>query len=100
MRYIADFLGPSGFGTYEVDWSESVPRFERVSELRSSPSWTAQLFHPVERPLPGDSPVRSIEIGYPGRDSWLYGPDWWVLTFFVVSMAAAMILAPVFKVRF
>ncbi|MCO5297430.1 MAG: amidohydrolase family protein [Fimbriimonadaceae bacterium] len=31
MKYIADFLGPSGFGTYEVDWSTSVPSFERVS---------------------------------------------------------------------
>lgn len=31
MRYIADFLGPSGFGTYEVDWSAPEPTFERVS---------------------------------------------------------------------
>jgi len=75
-------------------------RFERVSAVRPFRSWTAQMFHPVERPLPGDSPVRSIEVGYAGRDSWLYGADWWVLTFFVVSMAAAVVLAPVFKVRF
>lgn len=32
MKYVADFLGPSGFGTYEVDWSDEVPAFRRVSK--------------------------------------------------------------------
>jgi len=74
--------------------------FDRVSPFRSQRSWTTQLLYPAERPLPGDSSVQSIEIEYAGRDSWVYGADIWVLTFFVISMAAALICAPMFKVRF
>jgi len=74
--------------------------FERVSALRPNARWTDQLFHPVERRLVDVSPVRSIEILYPNVDSWVYGADYWVLTFFIVSMVVALILAPVFKVRF
>jgi len=74
--------------------------FERVSALRPSARWTDQLFHPVERRLTADSKVRSIEILYPSVDSWVYGADYWVVTFFVVSMVAALLLAPAFKVRF
>ena len=74
--------------------------FERVSVLRPSGRWTKQLFHPVERRLAAESKVRSIEILYPSVDSWVRGADYWVVTFFIVSMVAALILAPVFKVRF
>jgi len=74
--------------------------FERVSALRPNGRWTEQLFHPVERRLAAVSKVRSIEILYPSVDSWVRGADYWVVTFFVVSMVAALILAPVFKVRF
>lgn len=74
--------------------------FERVSALRPSASWTDQLFHPVERRLAAESKVRSIEILYPSVDSWVHGADYWVVTFFIVSMVVALIFAPVFKVRF
>jgi hypothetical protein len=74
--------------------------FERVSALRPNARWTDQLFHPIERRLAAGSPVRSIEILYPNVDSWVRGADYWVVTFFIVSMIAALILAPVFKVRF
>jgi len=74
--------------------------FERVSALRASASWTDQLFHPVERRLAAPSRVRSIEILYPSVDSWVHGADYWVVTFFMVSMVVALIFAPVFKVRF
>lgn len=74
--------------------------FQRVSAARVGPDWTAQLFHPAERRLPGDGPIRSIEIAYPGVDSWIYGANWWVLYFFVISMAVALLLKPLFRVRF
>lgn len=74
--------------------------FERVSVIRPSGRWTDQLFHPVERRLAAATMVRSIEIVYPGVDSWVYGEDYWVVTFFIVSMVVALILAPIFKVRF
>lgn len=72
---------------------------QRVSAERTGPRWTAQLFHPTERLLPADSPVRSIEILYGGVDSRVYGAGWWILTFFAISMLAALVLVPVFKVR-
>lgn len=73
---------------------------ERVSALRPGHDWMSQLIHPVERPLPTASPVESIEILYPPLESRLYGTDYWLLTFFVVSMIVALILSPVFKVKF
>ncbi len=74
--------------------------FERVSAERPGRRWTAQILHPAERILPADSPVESIEILYPGVDSWIYGTNYWILYFFVVSMATALILKPLFKVNF
>lgn len=72
----------------------------RVSPLRPSRHWTDQLFYPVEARLPVDSGVRSLGIVYPNSHSWFCGADYWVVTFFVVSMIAALILAPRFRVRF
>ncbi len=74
--------------------------FERVSAVRPGGRWTEQLFHPVERRLATKSAVRSIEIVYPNVQSWVYGADYWVVTFFIVSMIVALILAPRFRVRF
>ncbi len=74
--------------------------FERVSAERAAGRWTTQLLHPAEHALPADSPVQAIEILYPGRESWVYGANYWVLSFFVISMAFALVFKPVFKVRF
>ena len=74
--------------------------FERVSAKRPGRRWTTQLLHPVEPRLDADSPVQSIEILYGGVDSWVYGANWWILYFFVVSMAFALLFKPIFKVRF
>ena len=74
--------------------------FQRVSPQRPGPRWTARLLHPTEPPLPRDGPVESIEIHYPGVDSWIYGADWWVLYFLVISLLFAMLVKPLFKVTF
>ena len=74
--------------------------FERVSAIRPGRSWTTQLLHPAESPLPAEARLRSVEILYPNVDSWIHGADWWVVFFFVVSMVAALILKPVFNVKF
>lgn len=73
---------------------------ERVSAERSVASWTAQLFHPVEQVISSTSPVESVTILYGARDSWIYGADYWILYFFVISMAAALVVKPVFGVKF
>lgn len=74
--------------------------FQRVSAARVGRDWTAQLFHPAERTLPSTSAVKSIEVLYVGVDSWIYGANWWLLYFFVISMLTALIFKPLFKVRF
>lgn len=48
MKYTADFLGPSGFGTYDVDWSGPEPTFERVNksaQLLLLPGFVDVHFH-------------------------------------------------------
>jgi hypothetical protein len=74
--------------------------FARVSALRPAPRWTDRLLHPVEAPIPNDSRIESIAIAYPSEDSWVHGANYWVVTFFVISLVAALVLKPVFKVKF
>jgi hypothetical protein len=74
--------------------------FQRVSAERLGSRWTSQILHPTERLLPHDSPVAAIEIAYSGVHSYVYGANWWILYFFVVSMVFALLLKPIFKVRF
>ncbi len=48
MSYVADYLGPEGFGSYLVDWSGGVPAFERVSrppEITLVPGFVDIHFH-------------------------------------------------------
>jgi hypothetical protein len=74
--------------------------FARVSAERPGRRWTSQILHPAEPPLPSDCPVQKVVIDYPGVESYLYGANWWILYFFVVSMLFAIAFVPVFKVRF
>jgi hypothetical protein len=74
--------------------------FQRVSAMRVGADWVEQLLHPVEPRLSDAGPVCAIEIGYPGVSSWIYGSNWWIVYFFAVSMLTAILLKPVFKVRF
>jgi hypothetical protein len=74
--------------------------FQRVSAERLAAHWTSQILHPTERLLPAGGPVASIEIAYSGVHSYIYGANWWILYFFIVSMAFALLFKPVFKVRF
>jgi hypothetical protein len=73
--------------------------YERVSETRPGRDWTAQLLHPAEKPLRASDPAQRIVVEYPGVDSRIYGADWWILTFFVVSMIAALAAKPFLHVR-
>ncbi len=73
--------------------------FQPVSAERPGKNWTAQILHPFEPPLP-PGPVTAVQIAYGGFDSRIYGANWWLLTFFVVSLVFALLLKPVFRVRF
>jgi len=74
--------------------------FQRVSALRPGNRWTDQLLNPTESVIRTPVDVQAIEIEYPGVDSWVYGTNYWVVYFFLVSMAAALVFKPFFKVRF
>jgi hypothetical protein len=71
-----------------------------VSAEKPASRWTAQVLHPVELPFPSDSVVQSISIDYPGVESYIYGADWWMLYFFVVSMAVAFAAGRILGVKF
>jgi len=74
--------------------------FQRVGAVRPGSHWTRQLLHPAEPVLESSRDVSGIEVMYPGRESWVYGSDYWIVAFFVISMAAALLLKPIFRVRF
>jgi hypothetical protein len=73
--------------------------FLRVSAER--PSWDVVdvLLNPWEKPFAADSPVRSITLDYPRRESRTSGTNWWVGYWFVVSMVAAFALRRVLNVH-
>lgn len=77
---------------------------KRVSPTLPDSRWTAMLLYPVELPVPGESGaggyIKGISVNYPPSKSVIYGSDYWVLTFFIISMASALLLKPLFKVRF
>ena len=61
----------------------------RVSTERPAWHWSDALFNPWEQPFHPDAPVQSIAIDYPARVSWIYGTDYWVIYWFVVSLVVA-----------
>jgi hypothetical protein len=73
---------------------------QRICPRRPGRDWTAQVLYPAEPRLPAGAGARSIEIDYPVTPAGVAGANWWLLTFFVVSMAAALVFKPVFRVRF
>jgi hypothetical protein len=73
--------------------------YMRLSARRPGWSWSDVLLHPWERPFLDDSPIKSIEIGYPDRQSWTSGTDWWLVYWFVTSMVAALCFRPFLNVN-
>lgn len=66
--------------------------FLRTSPLRPSWNWTEVLLYPRETPFSPASPVQSIAIDYPPRDSWTSGSNAWVIYWTIASMVAALAL--------
>ena len=73
--------------------------FMPTSQQRPEWNWAAVLLHPRETPFRTSSPIRSIEVAYPERDSWTSGTDSWLLYWFVVSLLAAFVARPLLKVE-
>ena len=102
-RHTLKFIlnGSSAEGTHTIEKEVVVGTgFQRVSAMRVAGDWVEQLMHPVEPRLPPALGVRSIEIAYPAMSSRIYGSNWWLAYFFVISMLTAILLRPLFKVKF
>jgi hypothetical protein len=64
--------------------------YMRVSARRPERAWSEDLvYYPAEPPFGPDSPVRSIEIDYPRRDSLRTGGESWALSWFVALVRAS-----------
>jgi uncharacterized membrane protein (DUF106 family) len=76
-----------------------LPGTPKVGGLRAlAGTWSAFLY-PSEPPIPRDSIVRGIELGYRTREIPLLGIGLhWILIFFVVSVAAGFALKGVFGI--
>lgn len=72
-----------------------------VSPRRPGTGFWDRLLYPGEPAFGKDSPIQRIAIRYAQRTNTLFGfaIPWW-LTFFVVSILAALALKPVIKVQF
>lgn len=73
--------------------------FMRLSPKRSGQSMLDTLLYPLEKPFSEEAQVASISVEYPERPSKIYGTDWWVLSFCIVSMIFALISKPFIKIR-
>jgi hypothetical protein len=71
----------------------------RRSPYRLQPGILNWLLYPAETALPGDSPVRSIEVAYPTRAIVVLGWDLhWMVVFFVLTLGFAFLLRRPFGV--
>jgi hypothetical protein len=76
------------------------PPLAKVSSRRVGRSILDQALYPGEAPLPGGSPIRSIEILYPARRLSVLGLGVnWLVGYFVLSMIFGFGLKGVFKVE-
>jgi uncharacterized membrane protein (DUF106 family) len=72
----------------------------RVSALASRGSFAKRVLYPGEPPLPGGTPVRSVEILYPARRLAAFGVGvHWLVAYLVLSIAFGFALKGVFKVE-
>ena len=60
---------------------------------------TQLLMHPREAPFAVNSPVQSIDIEYPNRDSWTCGTNSWFYYLLVMSLITSFDVKPLFNVN-
>jgi len=88
-----------GDKTYDKTFSAGAG-FTPLSPLRpGAGDLLDTLLFPLEKPFLGQGAVRSIKIDYPDRISKIYGTDWWILYFCIISMIFALLSKPFIKIR-
>ena len=71
----------------------------KISSVKVHRNFINELFNPGEAPIPGDLPVRSIEIKYPSKHMNLFG--WrihWIIVYFALSIIFGFSFKGIFKV--
>jgi len=75
-------------------------QYAQISPLRPGSKITDALLYPVERPFKADSAVQSVTVDYPQRQ-WKVGiTNSWMVDFFIMSCALALLLKNAMKVSF
>lgn len=72
----------------------------KVSPLTVDRSVFRQLLYPGEKPLPGDAPLRSIEILYQAKNLSFFGLSVnWLIAYFILSIIFGFAFKGIFKVE-
>lgn len=72
----------------------------KISSIKVHHNFINEMFNPGEAPIPGDLPVRSIEIKYPSKHMNLFG--WrihWIIVYFALSIIFGFSFKGIFKVE-
>jgi hypothetical protein len=72
----------------------------KVSPQKVERGFFNELFNPVEKPLPKNLPIKSIEILYPSKSMNLFG--WhihWLIVYFALSIILGFAFKGIFKVE-
>ena len=89
-----------GSGTF-TKTLEATDHVVRRSPLRVSPGLVDQFLYPAEPPLPVSADVASISVAYPARAIRILGWDMpWIVVYFGLSMAFALLLRKPLGVAF
>jgi len=81
-------------------FASELRALSRISPIRYNHNFINNLLYPMERPIPKDLPVKSIEVIYPVRYLNLFG--WnihWLIAFFALSIIFGFAFKGVMKVE-
>jgi len=96
----ASLILRAGGRAIEKDVAVGGGPLTKVSALASRGSIWKQVLYPGERPLPGATPVRSVEILYPPKSLAAFGLGvHWLVAYLILSIVFGFALKGVFKVE-
>jgi uncharacterized membrane protein (DUF106 family) len=79
----------------------------KISPLKVRRNFINELINPGESPVPGDLPIKTIEVKYPAKDMnlfgwnipWLLGIPPWLIAYFALSIILGFVFKGIFKVE-
>jgi len=75
-------------------------KLERLSPVRLRGQFWERMLLSAESPLPAESPIQSIEVGYPSRSIAFVGFEWnWIWLFFVLSLVAGFLFKTILGIE-